>query len=43
MSKTNPLMLHAIMQVLADSADNFGVSRRHAESILNRWKENELT
>jgi hypothetical protein len=38
----NPLMIHAILQVLTHSADDFGVGRHHAEAILTRWKENHL-
>ncbi len=42
MSGRNPLMIRAILQVLAHSADDFGVGQDHAEPILNRWKENLL-
>ena len=38
----NPLMIRAILQVLAHSADDFGVGQHRAEAILNRWKENHL-
>lgn len=42
MPRNNPLMIRAILQVLAHSADDFGVGPHHAEAILNRWKENHL-